>query len=253
MVQTRKLPWEKINDFLLSSGSKRDPKDLCIEVVKNIYHLIPYDQARIYFINDNGKIYSEVLFGVDKRWSKAYLEYFSLLENGRYGARRETESQKKYGYDPSVRDWDAHELDEFIVDYIKPQGLRYSTGFSLCDADRSRKCVVALDRTKDSKYTQEETNIMSIIQPQLDNLHQNLFVVPETSNAYQNQIDNDVPLTRREAEITRLLCDGVTPVNIGQKLSLSLSTVYRHIANIHSKLHVSNRQELIVKMMHKSK
>jgi Response regulator containing a CheY-like receiver domain and an HTH DNA-binding domain len=251
MYQSRKLPWEKMHEFLLVSGSARDPKNLCIEIVKNIYQFVPYDQARIYFLNDNGKIYSEVLFGVEKRWSKAYLEYFSLFENGRYGAANNLDM--RYKYDGSIREWDTYELDEFIVDYIKPQGLRYSTGFSLYDADYSRKCVFALDRTKANKYTAEEIDIMSVLQPQLDNLHQNLFVLPPSSEAYQSQIDEEMPLTRREAEVTRLLCDGVTPANIGKKLSLSVSTVYRHIANIHNKLQVSSRQELIVKMLHRSK
>ena len=41
----------------------------------------------------------------------------------------------------------------------------------------------------------------------------------------------------------------MTPNRIGQTLCVSLPTVYRHIANIHAKLGVSNRQELLLKLL----
>jgi len=252
MLQLRELPWEKIHDFLLASGSIRDPMELGIEVIKNIYNLVPYDQARLYFIDGNGKVFNEVLFGVDKRWSKEYLEYYSQIENGRYSTNREP-LVRRNKYEVSIREWDAHQPDEFITDYIKPQGLRYSTGFCLHDANHSRKCLCILDRTKNNRYTTEEIEILSVVQPELDNLHQNLFVLPPTSSTYREESSQEVPLTPREAEITCLLCEGITTANISKKLSLSISTVYRHIANIYNKLQVSSRQELIVRMLRQSK
>jgi len=42
---------------------------------------------------------------------------------------------------------------------------------------------------------------------------------------------------------------GVILANIGRNLHISLQTFYRHIANIHCKLKVSNRQELLLKMI----
>lgn len=38
--------------------------------------------------------------------------------------------------------------------------------------------------------------------------------------------------------------EGLTPTRISQRLVISVSTVYRHIANIYEKCHVTNRQEL---------
>ena len=60
---------------------------------------------------------------------------------------------------------------------------------------------------------------------------------------------NKKALTNREIEIANLIKKGVTPVNISQQLFLSLPTVYKHIANIHQKLDVSNRQELLLKLI----
>ena len=89
---------------------------------------------------------------------------------------------------------------------------------------------------------------MSIIQPQLDNLHENLFVLVQ-SDAYKTSSSIQNELTKREVEIVELLARGLTPKKISYNLFISLPTVYRHIANIHNKLKVSNRQELLLKLL----
>jgi DNA-binding CsgD family transcriptional regulator len=40
----------------------------------------------------------------------------------------------------------------------------------------------------------------------------------------------------------------MTPSAIARELSISRPTVYRHLANIHVKLAVSNRQELMLRL-----
>ena len=133
-----------------------------------------------------------------------------------------------------------------MTEYIRPQRLHYSAGFAFHDADGLTKSVYVLDRTGPSEYTQKEIDIMGAVQPHLDNLHRNSMLLSSTgiSNGEARKV-----LTAREAQIAGLLCRGMTPVKIGRALSLSLPTVYRHIANIHAKLNVSNRQELLLRLM----
>ena len=45
---------------------------------------ISYDQARAYFVNENGKIFDQVLVGVEQTWSDVYVGYYSKVEDGRY-------------------------------------------------------------------------------------------------------------------------------------------------------------------------
>jgi two-component system secretion system response regulator SalR len=54
-------------------------------------------------------------------------------------------------------------------------------------------------------------------------------------------------LTARESEIVSLLCKGIGTTLISRELFISRPTVYRHIANIYSKLGISSLQELMVK------
>ncbi|MEM7572897.1 MAG: response regulator transcription factor [Bacteroidota bacterium] len=55
------------------------------------------------------------------------------------------------------------------------------------------------------------------------------------------------PLSKRETEILRLLCDGLHYRAIADQLFLSAHTVKSHIKNIYSKLHVHSRAEAVKK------
>ncbi|MFE0424383.1 response regulator [Streptomyces sp. NPDC058953] len=53
--------------------------------------------------------------------------------------------------------------------------------------------------------------------------------------------DSASPLTAREAEIVRLVADGLTNAEIGTALFISPGTVKTHVANVQAKLGVRNR------------
>lgn len=64
------------------------------------------------------------------------------------------------------------------------------------------------------------------------------------SAPFRGRPDND--LTEREREITALVCEGLTNVQIGARLYLSPRTVQSHIATAMDKLGVSSRTALAV-------
>jgi len=55
------------------------------------------------------------------------------------------------------------------------------------------------------------------------------------------------PLSNRETEILKLLCDGMNYRSIAEKIFLSSHTVKSHIKNIYKKLHVNSRAEAVKK------
>jgi LuxR family maltose regulon positive regulatory protein len=55
------------------------------------------------------------------------------------------------------------------------------------------------------------------------------------------------PLTPREAEVLRLVCEGLSNRAIAERLVVSLSTVKKHTGNIYGKLGVSSRTQAIVR------
>ena len=257
MNSSSNLPWTKIHEFLLDVGNVREPKNFCVKIIRRIHRLIPYDQARIYFMDDTGKIVDEFLLGVEQRWSDVYREHYSKMRNSYYtisadnSTTRRGPEKGRYLFPRitgAVYDWADRERDEFITDYIMPQRLSHSAGFVLYNTAGLMKSVCCLDRTSRSGYERKEIDTIATIQPHLDNLHRNLFV-PTAKYLSARNPEIQERLTNRELEIATLLCRGMTPARISNHLCLSLSTTYTHIANMHKKLGVSNRQELLLTLM----
>lgn len=244
MKNYSKLPWIGINDFLLNIEKSKQPKDLFVETVKGISDIVAYDQARIYFFNDACKIIDEVLFGVDDWWSRMYVDYYSKIKHNSLEYRIRHKGVKP----KALYDWAHFEEDEFICDYIKPQGIKHSLAFNFYDEDRSLNCACILDRTKERGFSDIETEIINIIHPHVQNFMTNL--AKHHNKGKHLKIDDEIckNLTEREREIVDYLCQGRTPSILSEELYISKNTIYRHIANIYSKLHVTNRQELMLKI-----
>lgn len=62
-----------------------------------------------------------------------------------------------------------------------------------------------------------------------------------------SQAEPVIKLTERETEVLRFLCDGLTNVEIAEKLSLTTETVKTHVSKIMHKLAVNDRTQAAVK------
>lgn len=244
------IPWKKVYDLVLSCGSIHSPKEFAIELVRQAQMLVPFDHARIYFVNERKRIYDQYLIGIDPKWVTAYLEYYSQIEDGRYNIFERVEKNAGASSAPVLGtvDWSTMASSEFTRDYIRPMGLRYSLGFNLFDTDGSIRAMFMLDRCTPPDFSASEIITLRLALPQLDNLHRNFY-----SNLFNVQSSRQIDwgstgLTRREIEISTLLCRGIAPAEISKKLHIAPATTYKHIAHIYQKMHVSSRQELLVKL-----
>jgi DNA-binding CsgD family transcriptional regulator len=59
--------------------------------------------------------------------------------------------------------------------------------------------------------------------------------------------EDDLPLTKRELEVFKIIVKGNTNKQVGELLNISLSTVKTHLINIYSKLEIKNRVEAVEK------
>jgi DNA-binding CsgD family transcriptional regulator len=248
MWSTTEIPWVKINHFLLHSEKPYEPKSFSEQIIKKLYSLIPYDQARVFLVNGNDKVYDSILVEVEQQWDDAYRQYFSSIENGRYSLSNQMVGGSPIlGIDGGVVDWSKNKVDEFLENYIKPQGIRYSVGFRLKDTDNTTKSIFCLDRMGYCGFSEHEIEIISIVFPHLENLFRKVTVLGSILSHPKNPQLEKI-LTDREYEVVEYLSRGMLPVKVAEKFGISLQTVYKHIANIHTKLNVSNRQELLLKV-----
>ncbi len=68
--------------------------------------------------------------------------------------------------------------------------------------------------------------------------------LPAVKNSERNS-NSTGSLTDRELEILRLVSEGISYADIGEKLFIATSTVKKHMANIFEKLHVNNKTRAI--------
>lgn len=69
------------------------------------------------------------------------------------------------------------------------------------------------------------------------------------TEAYEYDRDDErgsATLTNREWEITRLVADGLSDNEIADRLSISSLTVHNHLMNVHRKLGMHKRLELVL-------
>jgi DNA-binding CsgD family transcriptional regulator len=71
----------------------------------------------------------------------------------------------------------------------------------------------------------------------------------ESGTLLSKQLDK-FGLTRRELEVSRLVCEGFKNGEIGEKLFISEYTVENHLRSIYEKLEVKNRTSMAHKVMH---
>jgi len=240
---------KSIYDFTITCGNAHSPKNLAIEILKNLGTLCSFDQAFVYFLDGNGKVFDRYLMNINERWGTMYFEYYANLENLRYNYTADIKE------DPNkillkTYDWENEHSSEFVPSYIRPRGIKYSCGFPLFDLNGNYRTVIALDRVKNNAFSNDELANLLLAIPLLNNLHKNFYYQGFGLSAIKKATWGLVNLTAREIEITNLLCQGISPANISRTLFIALSTTYKHIANIYEKLQVSSQQELLVRMLH---
>nr|WP_312577182.1 helix-turn-helix transcriptional regulator [Sedimentibacter sp.] len=242
------IPWQKIYNFTLSCGNEHEIKSFSIKTLSLIGELCHFDQSLIYFLDGNGKVFNQYLMNIDTQWSTLYLEYYSNTDNGCYNLEKNVR-QNSDKPTINIRSWENEPSAEFVPNYIRPRGIKYSLGFALFDINGMPRTVFALDKIKNEKFTDDEFMALCLAVPQLNNLHKNFFC-QKTSRQDVHQISWETStLTARETEIANLLCHGISPTNISKTLYISRSTTYKHIANIYEKMHVSTKQELLVRLL----
>ena len=248
--ETQGIDYKKIYDIVLDCGQYHQPQKFVKNVITKINALCPFDQALAYFVDGNGKVRNQCLVNIDDQWSMKYLEYYRFVDDRQYSISGRIRDSGN-NVNVNIRDWNREPPSrEFIQDYIRPRNLKYSIGFSFQDLDGIGRVTIALDRVENVRFTSRELFNLHTILPQLNNLYKN-FSYQDTKQFSTNQISwEETKLTPREIDVTKLLCQGVTPANIGKILFITLPTVYKHISHIYEKMKVSSRQELLVRLLH---
>lgn len=144
--------------------------------------------------------------------------------------------------------WADYGDSEYVTDFHGPLKIDQSVGASFTDTFTGDRYVLWVHREgAAARFSPAETEALRIfcslcghavsLRSELECARQQAIWDPELGN------DADV-LSRREAEVARLICRRHSMREIGALLGISPRTVERHAFHIYHKLGVSNRKEL---------
>ena len=246
----REFP-DVLYEFLKLCGDKNEVYSFCGTIATELHSFIPYDQARVIFLEETGKISSSLLYGVAQKNWNAFMDYYT--ENtavSTYSLKKplhlsENEKVKLCDWTKISTRVDRQEFEE---NYVRPLKLKYCLGLGFSDIDNCIRCIISLDRIKDRRYSEDELEFVRRIHPLLNNLFTKFFTEPPKAFSRRDFMLAEASLTKREQEISRLMLGGSSPSIIAERLFISKNTIYKHIANMYKKLGVSNRQEFFAKL-----
>ena len=244
--------YSRLNHFVLACGSIHNEKDFTAGIVHNLGDILQFDKARIYYLNENGNIVDQYLDRTKKSDVEDYFHYCSTLSD--YDIRKiirswPEELMYRENFTIPIRNWSNNKRDSFVCEYVRPLGIRHSLGFGLYDSDGLPRALFMIDKCSSPAFNYDGLAVLAMALPHLNNLHKNFFHPHHEQAQLQDICQKEDGLTKRELEIAILLCHDITPANISEKLHVTRSTVYKHTNHIYKKMNVTNRQELMIKLM----
>src|SRR5690606_36187567 len=119
--------------------------------------------------------------------------------------------------------------ENYILEMLKAGAMGYvlkSTG-----VDELLEAIKVVSRG-DSYFCKEASNVI-------------LFQLDKIKKSRTQKQETDVPLTDREIEVLKLIAEGLTNKEIGERLCISTRTVDTHRRNLHQKLNIKNAAGLV--------
>ncbi|MBQ6663135.1 MAG: helix-turn-helix transcriptional regulator [Firmicutes bacterium] len=247
--RTNPVALTRIYDLLCACSQARTPKEFIQALFAQLAEKCPYDQAIAFFFDRNGKISDVYTLGTRPGWLETYLNYY--IETADVAAigmdmRPTSENEKQEPFD--ITEWDRLPVSEFKRDYIDPVNLKYTLSFSFFDMSGGIRAAICLDRCTKKPFRPEELELLEWSLPVLTNMHRNFFY-KDVENVETASLWEAYRLTKREAEIADMLCQGMKAARISATLFIAEATTHKHIAHIYRKAGVSSQQELIARVL----
>jgi DNA-binding CsgD family transcriptional regulator len=248
------LPWKAMWDFLASLGELRDFPSLIDRALVELPRLIPHDIS-----------YACLSDGLPARPGRPFeLHSIGLPDRSRsdYLHRYFKADPVMLSLDPAVQTYDMRWRDReyhgsvFVEEFIKPLSASVNAGIA-CAATPAGSFVpegfgLGFMRGGKGQITARERGILRALRPHIVNYREIMARLDSLSpeHYFASELAQGCrALSRREAAVVAHLCRRLRAREIATMLLISPRTVERHIEHIYEKLQVSNRNQLLKKLL----
>jgi len=244
----RTMQWEAINTMVLSMNEKQDIAQIREDFLRRLELLIPFDGA----IFDLGCIYntkiqyfSPIVRNIDSEYVAEYYKQYKWSEpTGFFFSRNDDNIFRESDY----INMENRNKDLFFSMWMQPQGLYFSMNANIC-SDGVFFGSLNLWRTEENgDFSDNEMEILATLDRHLALCFYRRYpngVSKDCSCCEGDDFRARFNLTKREADVARMICDGESVANIAGNLFIAESTVNKHLYSVFRKLQVSNRSDLV--------
>ena len=232
METLKEKEWITLNKVILEIYSIKTMEEFASHILKICRNLVPYDMGYFLIYDETEAVREETgysaaegmddeLFSVylKEYYAKDYLQYFISLfkESACYR-------------DTDIMDERLRTKTEIFCHFMEPNGIPYGAGCVLWKGNQMLGVLNFFRSETLGDFTDKEMFILNLLQ---DHLAEKMV-----------RFADRMGLTARERESFTLLMDGKSNQEIADDLSISLSTVKKHVVNIFDKCHVGSRSQL---------
>ena len=147
----------------------------------------------------------------------------------------------------TIGDFSAYRVSDFVThrqlrrsrvyaQWFRPQGIEHQLTVGL-DAPLSHTKVFLFSRGPGRDYTRRDCDVLNVLRQYLAGRYELWW----SHGARAEPVAAADALTAREREVLELVAEGITNVEVAQRLWISPGTVRRHLENSYAKLGVHTR------------
>lgn len=247
--------WEKINLIICTINRIQDIAKMRKEFLTLLGGLVIFDLADFYLNDVNAlhkvKLVDPVVVSrfskeFNRKFMKEYDMYFGQIDYVKwiFSSHESTVYRESDLINNEIRT-----KSPFYQDYLLPSGLINVSGLSIVEQGVCIGAITLYRTGKKGDFTDKDIYILKQLMPHLRiKLALEYEAVKfniEKSNSSFYRLIREYNLSRREIEITELLCNGKSNFEISNELLISVNTVKKHISNIFCKMEVDSRSQLI--------
>ncbi len=243
--------WISINNIVYKINDVDDCDEMRKVFLQSLQTIIGFDRASFYLSDKTGEhvLANPVGINFTDEQLHTYLDKYEGLDYSRWVISC---IQSKVSKETDLFPANEREVSQYYQQAYLPMDIHFSILTALSHNGFFLGSVALYRSKKKEDFSERDISLLDVLK---DHLALRLF------HDYQKQTQKNVVslwdetpmriqlkgynLTERESEVLELLSEGISTINICEKLFIAPTTLKKHVSNIYRKLGTSNRMELV--------